>query len=80
MSSRCRNRRPASRHDGEFRRDWWHIDFLHGFEGIELSQAATFYGDAKFKNIDEQPPTLFVAGKIRRTRPNMVDHFKLLNP
>jgi 5-methyltetrahydropteroyltriglutamate--homocysteine methyltransferase len=64
--------------DGEFRRDWWHIDFLHGFDGIELSRDADVYGDAKFKNIDEQPPTLVVAGKIRRTAPSMVDHFRFL--
>ena len=24
--------------DGEFRRDWWHIDFLAGFDGIELQR------------------------------------------
>ena len=64
--------------DGEFRRDWWHIDFLHGFDGIELSHTADVYGDAKFKNIDEQPPTLIVADKIRRTKPSMLDHFKFL--
>src|SRR5437868_15270287 len=23
--------------DGEFRRDWWHIDFIHGFDGVELT-------------------------------------------
>ena len=23
--------------DGEFRRDWWHIDFLRGFDGVETS-------------------------------------------
>jgi 5-methyltetrahydropteroyltriglutamate--homocysteine methyltransferase len=64
--------------DGEFRRDWWHIDFLHGFDGIELSQTGDVYGDAKFKNTDEQPPTLIVADKIRRTKPSMLDHFKFL--
>src|SRR5437762_2473415 len=21
--------------DGEFRRDWWHIDFIHGFDGAQ---------------------------------------------
>jgi 5-methyltetrahydropteroyltriglutamate--homocysteine methyltransferase len=64
--------------DGEFRRDWWHIDFLHGFEGIDLSPTGNVYGDAKFKNIDEQPPTMLVAGKIRRTKPSMLHHFKFL--
>ena len=24
--------------DGEFRRDWWHLDFLAGFDGIELGE------------------------------------------
>jgi 5-methyltetrahydropteroyltriglutamate--homocysteine methyltransferase len=28
--------------DGEFRRDWWHIDFLHGFDGIEVHRAGDF--------------------------------------
>jgi 5-methyltetrahydropteroyltriglutamate--homocysteine methyltransferase len=63
--------------DGEFRRDWWHIDFLHGFDGVELAEGDA-YGDAKFKNTDEQPPFMIVADKIRRTKPSMLDHFKFL--
>jgi len=65
--------------DGEFRRDWWHIDFLHGFDGVELTRTGdAYYKDANFKNVDEQPPTLVIAGKIRRTKPSMLDHFKFL--
>jgi 5-methyltetrahydropteroyltriglutamate--homocysteine methyltransferase len=63
--------------DGEFRRGWWHVDFLHGFDGVELS-SGNAYGEAKFKNTDEQPPFMIIAGKIRRTRPSMLDHFKFL--
>jgi len=63
--------------DGEFRRDWWHIDFIHGFDGVELATGDA-YGDAKFKNTDEQPPFMIIAGKIRRTKPSMLDHFKFL--
>jgi 5-methyltetrahydropteroyltriglutamate--homocysteine methyltransferase len=63
--------------DGEFRRDWWHIDFIHGFDGVELA-AGDAYGDAKFKNTEEQPPFMIVSGKIRRTKPSMLDHFKFL--
>jgi 5-methyltetrahydropteroyltriglutamate--homocysteine methyltransferase len=63
--------------DGEFRRDWWHIDFIHGFDGVELS-SGNAYGDAKFKNTDEQPPFMLVKGKVRRTKPSMLDHFKYL--
>ena len=63
--------------DGEFRRDWWHIDFLHGFDGVELDKGNA-YGDAKFKNVEEQPPFMQVRSKIRRTRPSMLDHFVFL--
>ncbi len=63
--------------DGEFRRDWWHIDFLAGFDGVTLSSGDA-YGDAKFKGTDEQPPFMLVTRKIRRTKPSMLDHFKFL--
>jgi len=63
--------------DGEFRPDWWHIDFLHGFDGVELAKGDA-YGDAKFKGTDEQPPFMLVESRIRRTRPNMLEHFKFL--
>ncbi|HKW36839.1 MAG TPA: 5-methyltetrahydropteroyltriglutamate--homocysteine S-methyltransferase [Burkholderiales bacterium] len=63
--------------DGEYRRDWWHIDFLSNFDGVTLSKGDA-YGDAKFKNTEEQPPFMIVSGKIRRTRPSMLDHFKFL--
>jgi 5-methyltetrahydropteroyltriglutamate--homocysteine methyltransferase len=63
--------------DGEFRRDWWHIDFIHGFDGVELA-AGDAYGDAKFKNTEEQPPFMTVKSRIRRTKPSMLEHFKFL--
>jgi 5-methyltetrahydropteroyltriglutamate--homocysteine methyltransferase len=62
--------------DGEFRRDWWHIDFLRGFGGVETVAGTTF--GVRFQNSDEQPPLMRVTSKIRRTRPNMLDHFKFL--
>jgi 5-methyltetrahydropteroyltriglutamate--homocysteine methyltransferase len=60
--------------DGEFRRDWWHIDFIHGFDGVDLTvnRFATFHGT------DEQPPLFKLIGKIRRSKPSMLDHFKYL--
>jgi 5-methyltetrahydropteroyltriglutamate--homocysteine methyltransferase len=63
--------------DGEFRRDWWHIDFIHGFDGVELA-AGDAYGDAKFKNTEEQPPFMMVKNKIQRTQPSMLEHFTFL--
>jgi methionine synthase II (cobalamin-independent) len=64
--------------DGEFRRDWWHIDFLAGFDGVELKQEGDAYFDTKFKGADPKPPTMFVTGKLRRSKPSMVSHFKFL--
>ena len=61
--------------DGEFRRDWWHIDFLRGFDGVETSTES--FG-VKFQGADEQPPLMRVTGKIRRSRPSMLDHFTFL--
>ncbi|OGA41113.1 MAG: 5-methyltetrahydropteroyltriglutamate--homocysteine S-methyltransferase, partial [Betaproteobacteria bacterium RIFCSPLOWO2_12_FULL_68_19] len=63
--------------DGEFRRDWWHIDFLHGFDGVELSHG-DIYGEAKFKGTSEQPPMMLIDGKIRRSKPSMLSHFQFL--
>ena len=63
--------------DGEFRRDWWHIDFLHGFDGVDLAKGEA-YGDAKFQGADVQPPFMQVTRKIRRTRPSMLEHFTYL--
>jgi 5-methyltetrahydropteroyltriglutamate--homocysteine methyltransferase len=62
--------------DGEFRRDWWHIDFLRGFDGVQTVKGATF--GVHFQGADEQPPLMRVTGRIRRTRPSMLDHFKFL--
>ena len=61
--------------DGEFRRTWWHYDFLSGFDGFELGRpldSGTFAGAA------EQPPTARVTGKLLRSKPIMVDHFTYL--
>jgi len=61
--------------DGEFRRTWWHFDFLSGFGGFELGKPldkGTFEGAA------EQPPSAQITAKLRRSRPIMVDHFTYL--
>jgi 5-methyltetrahydropteroyltriglutamate--homocysteine methyltransferase len=64
--------------DGEFRRDWWHIDFLSGFDGVELRQEEDPYHGIQFKGTEAKPPTMFVTGKLRRSKPSMVPHFEFL--
>jgi 5-methyltetrahydropteroyltriglutamate--homocysteine methyltransferase len=61
--------------DGEFRRDWWHIDFLKGFDGVE---AAVDPSSPLFHGADEPVPVLKVTGKVRRSRPVMVEPFEFL--
>lgn len=61
--------------DGEFRRTWWHFDFLSGFDGFELGEPQEM---GTFKGSEEQPPKAKITGKLARTKPVMIDHFKYL--
>jgi 5-methyltetrahydropteroyltriglutamate--homocysteine methyltransferase len=62
--------------DGEFRRDWWHLDFLGLLDGVTLKEN----DGPKFKvaGQSEQPPIATVTGKIGCSRPIMADHFAFL--
>jgi 5-methyltetrahydropteroyltriglutamate--homocysteine methyltransferase len=60
--------------DGEFRRDYWHIDFMRQLQGVEI---ATFAGP-RFVGTEEQPPIATVVGKLDYARPVMVDDFTFL--
>ena len=65
--------------DGEFRRAFWHVDFLTGFEGIEATQgqyALKFHGEGGAES--ETKSMMVVTGKVRRTKPIMVSHFDFL--
>ncbi|MDH4190620.1 MAG: 5-methyltetrahydropteroyltriglutamate--homocysteine S-methyltransferase [Betaproteobacteria bacterium] len=60
--------------DGEFRRDWWHLDFLAQFSGVTLKENS----GPKFGARHEQPPIATVTGKIRCERPVMAADFAFL--
>jgi 5-methyltetrahydropteroyltriglutamate--homocysteine methyltransferase len=59
--------------DGEFRRDFWHLDFLQELDGIALVPVAGM----TFKAADV-PPMASVTGKVACSRPIMVEHFRYL--
>src|SRR5690242_13088883 len=59
--------------DGEFRRDFWHLDFLKQLDGIELVRATGLTFSA-----DDVPPMASVTGKVACSRPIMVEHFRYL--
>ena len=65
--------------DGEFRRAFWHVDFLTGFDGIETTggqYAVTFKGE--HGEVAGTSSMLGVTGKVRRSRPVMLDSFNFL--
>jgi 5-methyltetrahydropteroyltriglutamate--homocysteine methyltransferase len=60
--------------DGEFRRDFWHLDFLKQLDGIELVRVQSGHTF----NADDVPPMASVTGKVGCSRPIMVEHFTFL--
>ena len=61
--------------DGEFRRSWWHLDFLWGLEGVEryvMDQGITFAG------VTTRPEGARVVGKLGFRGHPMVDHFRFV--
>jgi 5-methyltetrahydropteroyltriglutamate--homocysteine methyltransferase len=62
--------------DGEFRRSWWNLDFLAGFQGTEWVKLEE---GVKFKGLTTRAEGLRVSGKLGfKGRHPMVDHFKFL--
>jgi 5-methyltetrahydropteroyltriglutamate--homocysteine methyltransferase len=65
--------------DGEFRRAFWHVDFLTGFSGIVATQAQYALGfRGEHGETAETHSMLVVRDKVRRTRPIMLEDFKFL--
>jgi 5-methyltetrahydropteroyltriglutamate--homocysteine methyltransferase len=65
--------------DGEFRRAFWHVDFLTGFDGIVATQgqyALKFHGEGGAES--ETRSMMVVNGKVRRSHPVAVDGFRFL--
>jgi 5-methyltetrahydropteroyltriglutamate--homocysteine methyltransferase len=61
--------------DGEFRRSWWHLDFLWGLDGVEkyiMEQGVAFAG------VTTRNEGLKVTGKIGFSGHPMVEHFKFV--
>ncbi len=61
--------------DGEFRRSWWHLDFLWGLDGVEkhvMDAGITFAGTTT------RNEGIKVTGKIGFSSHPMIEHFKFL--
>ncbi len=65
--------------DGEFRRAFWHVDFLTSLDGVEATggqYAVAFKGE--HGEVAGTSSMLGVTGEVRRTRPIMLEHFEFL--
>ena len=61
--------------DGEFRRSWWHFDFLGMLEGVELYEADQ---GIQFQGVQTKAQSLRIVGKLGFSDHPMVEHFKFL--
>jgi len=61
--------------DGEFRRSWWHLDFLWGLDGIEKH---VMDKGVAFAAVNTRNEGVKVTGKIGCTVHPMVEHFKFV--
>ena len=61
--------------DGEFRRSYWHLDFMWGFDGIEHNTMDQGY---IFHDEETRPDSARVCGKIKFTAHPFIHHFKFL--
>ena len=62
--------------DGEFRRSWWHLDFMWGLDGVE--KAFTEKG-MSFKGIETRNETASITGKIDFSSHPFVEDYKYLH-
>lgn len=61
--------------DGEFRRTFWHLDFLAGLDGVEEVDADKF--SVQFKHHNVRPKTLKIVDKIDFSENHpFVEHFR----
>jgi 5-methyltetrahydropteroyltriglutamate--homocysteine methyltransferase len=61
--------------DGEFRRAWWHFDFLEGLKGVEGYETAQ---GIQFRGTQTKPRSVRVVGKLGFAGHPMLEHFRFL--
>jgi 5-methyltetrahydropteroyltriglutamate--homocysteine methyltransferase len=61
--------------DGEFRRSFWHLDFMGGLQNVESYEAAQ---GIQFKGGQTKPLGLKVTGKLAPVPHYMLDHWKFV--
>ena len=61
--------------DGEFRRSWWHLDFLWGLDGVERHVMDT---GVAFAGVNTRAEGIKVTGKVGYSGHPMIEHYKFV--
>jgi 5-methyltetrahydropteroyltriglutamate--homocysteine methyltransferase len=64
--------------DGEYRRTYFHIDFLEQLDGVSTEGGITVHFHKANGDIDFAPPVMKVKSKIRHAKPIQLEDFKFL--
>ena len=64
--------------DGEFRRTYFHVDFLERLSGVETKGGIALRFHGKQGDVDFAPPVMRVTGPVRHARAIQVDDFSFL--
>lgn len=64
--------------DGEFRRDYFHLDFLKELDGVTVTGGIEANPNAKVAEDGFTPPVLSVTGKLKHSKNIQVDDFNFL--
>src|SRR6476620_5301419 len=61
--------------DGEFRRSWWHLDFLWGLDGVERHVMET---GIAFAGVNTRAEGLKITGKVDYSSHPMIEHYRFV--
>jgi 5-methyltetrahydropteroyltriglutamate--homocysteine methyltransferase len=64
--------------DGEFRRTYFHIDFLEQLAGVETRGGISVAFHSAGGNVDFAPPVMHITGKVRHVKPIQLADFQFL--
>ena len=64
--------------DGEFRRTYFHIDFLEQLQGVEVREGMAIKFRGAANTVDFAPPVLHVTGKLKHVKPIQLEDFQFL--
>jgi 5-methyltetrahydropteroyltriglutamate--homocysteine methyltransferase len=66
--------------DGEYRRTFWHLDFLEQIDGVKVTEGkfASHFRRDDGVDVNFKPPTMTVGSKLKRSHGIQTDDFKFL--